>query len=103
MPTETLFLPHCLEIVTTVFPCADHFADLVRVRTQRALFIFLFRQQMLSNLNSYVAAQESGVGIAVRPIKLATCVLVILPLLILYPVFRRQFIKSVDLSGLANG
>ena len=68
-----------------------------------ALFIFLFRQQMLSNLNSYVAAQESGAGIAVSPIKLATCVLAILPLLILYPVFRRQFIKSADLSGLANG
>lgn len=68
-----------------------------------ALFIFLFKQQLLSNLNSYVAAQESGAGIAVSPIKLATCVLVILPLLILYPVFRRQFIKSADLSDPANG
>lgn len=67
------------------------------------MFIFLFRQQLRSNLNSYVAAQESGAGIAVRPIKLAACVLVILPLLILYPAFRRQFIKSLDLSGLANG
>lgn len=58
--------------------------------------------QMLSNLNSYVAAQESGTGLMVSPIQLAACMLVILPLLLMYLVFQRQFMKSVDLTGLAN-
>ncbi len=58
--------------------------------------------QMLSNLNSYVAAQESGTGLMVSPIQLAACMLVILPLLLMYLVFQRQFMTSVDLTGLAN-
>lgn len=58
--------------------------------------------QMLYNLNQYVAAQESGAGLLVSPVQLAACVLVILPLLLMYLIFQRQFIKSVDLTGLAN-
>lgn len=85
-------------ILSAIWHCNDYFEPSAYLTGSRQLLT-----QMLSNLNSYVAAQESGAGIAVSPIQLAACVLVILPLLILYLVFQRQFIKSVDLSGLANG
>lgn len=58
--------------------------------------------QMLYNLNQYVAAQESGAELMVSPVQLAACLLVILPLLLMYLIFQRQFMKSVDLTGLAN-
>ena len=85
-------------ILSAIWHWNDYFEPSAYLTGSRQLLT-----QMLSNLNSYVAAQESGLGIAVSPIQLAACVLVILPLLILYLVFQRQFIKSVDLSGLANG
>ncbi len=85
-------------ILSAIWHWNDYFEPSAYLTGSRQLLT-----QMLSNLNSYVAAQESGAGIAVSPIQLAACVLVILPLLILYLVFQRQFIKSVDLSGLANG
>ena len=50
----------------------------------------------------YKRQQESGAGLLVSPVQLAACVLVILPLLLMYLIFQRQFIKSVDLTGLAN-
>ena len=47
-------------------------------------------------------AQASGMGIMVSPVQLAACMLVILPLLMMYFVFHRKFIRSIDLTGLAN-
>lgn len=85
-------------ILSAIWHWNDYFEPSAYLTGSRQLLT-----QMLKNLNSYVAAQESGAGIAVSPIQLAACVLVILPLLILYLIFQRRFIKSVDLSGLANG
>lgn len=58
--------------------------------------------QRLSSLNSYFATQATGTGLMVSPVQLAACMLVILPLLAMYFVFQRSFIKSIDLTGLAN-
>ena len=58
--------------------------------------------QRLTSLNAYYAAQESGSGLLVSPTQLAACVLVILPLLMIYLAFQRRFVKSIDLTGLAN-
>lgn len=85
-------------ILSAIWHWNDYFEPSAYLTGSRQLLT-----QMLGNLNSYVAAQESGAGIAVSPVQLAACVLVILPLLILYLIFQKQFIKSVDLTGLANG
>lgn len=58
--------------------------------------------QRLSSLNAYFATQTTGTGQMVSPVQLAACMLVILPLLVMYFVFQRRFIKSIDLTGLAN-
>lgn len=58
--------------------------------------------QRLSSLNVYFATQATGTGQMVSPVQLAACMLVILPLLVMYFSFQRKFIKSIDLTGLAN-
>lgn len=73
------------------FEPSAYLSGSVRILTQR-----------LSSLNTYYAAQASGTGIMVSPVQLAACMLVILPLLMMYFVFQRKFIRSIDLTGLAN-
>ncbi len=58
--------------------------------------------QKISSVASASATVTSAVGASVNMTALAACVLVILPLLIVYFIFQKQFMEGVEFSGLAN-
>lgn len=58
--------------------------------------------QKISAVISSSATVTSAVGANVNMTALAACVLVILPLLIVYFIFQKQFMEGVEFSGLAN-
>lgn len=58
--------------------------------------------QKISAVASSSATVTSAVGANVNMTALAACVLVILPLLIVYFIFQKQFMEGVEFSGLAN-
>lgn len=63
-------------------------------------------QQILTQKISAVASSSatitSALGANINMVALAACVLVILPLLIIYFVFQKQFMEGVEFTGLAN-
>ena len=58
--------------------------------------------QMLDILPAYLYQSITSTGVIISPVQLAACVLIVLPLLILFAVVQKQFMAGMEFSGLAN-
>lgn len=58
--------------------------------------------QKISAVMSANPTVTSALGADINMVALAACVLVILPLLIIYFIFQKQFMEGVEFTGLAN-
>lgn len=58
--------------------------------------------QLLSSMPQYLYQSTSASGSVVSPVQLAACVLIILPLLIMFSVIQKKFMEGIEFSGLAN-
>lgn len=58
--------------------------------------------QMLESMPQYLYQSISATGAIVSPVQLAACVLILLPLIILFTVTQKQFMAGMEFSGLAN-
>ena len=58
--------------------------------------------QKISSVASGTQSVMSGTGASVNMAALAACMLVILPLILIYFVFQKQFMEGIEFTGLAN-
>ena len=58
--------------------------------------------QMLDAIPDYLYQSISATGVIISPVQLAACVLIILPLLIMFAITQKQFMAGMEFSGLAN-
>ena len=58
--------------------------------------------QRLEAIPTYLYQSSTATGALISPVELAACVLIILPLLVMYSVVQRRFMAGLEFSGLAN-
>lgn len=58
--------------------------------------------QMLDAMPSYLYQSVTATGVVISPVQLAACVLIVLPLLILYAFTQKKFMAGIEFTGLAN-
>ncbi len=84
-------------ILSIVWHWNDYFEPEVYLRGSRMLL-----SQMINFTNNPDFAFQSGSGMLINPTALAGCVIITLPLIIIYFIFQKQFMQGVEFTGLAN-
>lgn len=84
-------------ILSTVWHWNDYFEPSTYLSGNQQILT-----QKISAVASSSATVTSALGANINMVALAACMLVILPLLIIYFIFQKQFMEGVEFTGLAN-
>ncbi len=58
--------------------------------------------QRLASIPEYLYQSTTASGVVISPVQLAACMLIILPLIIMYGFIQKRFMQGMEFSGLAN-
>jgi multiple sugar transport system permease protein len=87
-------------ILSTVWHWNDSFQPQAFLANARNVLLVQRFQELVWNANSVQGGEAHGFWIS--PEILAGCVLMTLPLLIIYFIFQKQFMQGIEMTGLAN-
>lgn len=88
-------------LTVSILSCVWHWNDYFEPATYLNGDLMILTQKITSVAQA-TPTVTSALGASVNMATLAACMLVILPLLIIYFVFQRQFMEGVEFTGLAN-
>lgn len=83
-------------ILSTIWHWNDYFEPTVYLKGQWTLLF-----QRMGNIDYWMAVHTAD-GKFINTIVLAACVLITAPLLLIYFLFQKQFMKGIEYTGLAN-
>ena len=91
---------------TSVLVCATlstiwHWNDFIEPQAFLSSANYVLSQK-LGSMADYLYWSVSATGESMSPVQLAACVLVILPLLVIFFLLQKKFIEGMEFSGLAN-
>lgn len=88
-------------LVVSILSCVWHWNDYFEPATYLNGNWSILTQQ-IGSVASSSASITSATGASINPTALAACMLVILPLMIIYFIFQKQFMEGIEFTGLAN-
>lgn len=88
-------------LVVSVLSCVWHWNDYFEPSTYLKGSLAILTQK-IGSVASSTATVTSASGASVNMVALAACMLVILPLIIIYFIFQKQFMEGIEFTGLAN-
>lgn len=88
-------------LVVSILSCVWHWNDYFEPSTYLNGDLMILTQK-ISSVASSSASVQSATGASVNMTALAACMLVILPLMIIYFIFQKQFMEGIEFTGLAN-
>lgn len=88
-------------LVVSILSCVWHWNDYFEPSTYLKGNTLMLAQK-ISSVASANPTVTSALGANINMVALACCVLVILPLMIIYFIFQKQFMEGIEFTGLAN-
>lgn len=88
-------------LVVSILSCVWHWNDYFEPNAYLDGSTAILTQQ-ISAVASATETVTSASGASINMIALAACMLVILPLIVIYFIFQKQFMQGIEFTGLAN-